>query len=214
MHTQKKAILSAALLLDVFSMVGSCTSNVSTTTKGDASTAAQSAKPDSMSHDVMVARGRYLVTAGGCNDCHSPKVMTKFGPMLDTTRLLSGAPASDPLPPVDKKALQPGYWVLIGPHEASFVGPWGVSFAANLTPDTATGIGAWTAEVFMRTMRTGKHLGLENGRPVLPPMPWQGIAQMTDYDLTSVFTYLHSLPRISNRVHAPVSPEDAMKGNL
>ena len=50
-----------------------------------------------MSKDELIARGKYLVTFGGCNDCHSPKVMTPMGPMPDTTRLLSGHPAV--LPP-------------------------------------------------------------------------------------------------------------------
>jgi hypothetical protein len=48
----------------------------------------------------------------------------------------------------------------------AWVGPWGISFAANLTPDVATGLGRWTVEKFIQTMRTGKHLGV--GRPLLP----------------------------------------------
>jgi len=40
-----------------------------------------------------------------------------------------------------------------------WAGPWGVSFAANLTPDV-TGLGPWTAQDFIHTMRTGKHLAV------------------------------------------------------
>ena len=60
-------------------------------------------------------------------------------------------------------------------------------------------------------MRTGKHLGQEGGRPILPPMPWQGIAQYTNEDLKSIFAYLHSLPPINNKVPAPLSPADVAK---
>ena len=51
----------------------------------------------------------------------------------------------------------------------AFAGPWGVSFTANLTPDKETGLGKWTEEMFIATMRTGRHQG--KGRPMLPPMP-------------------------------------------
>jgi hypothetical protein len=89
----------------------------------------------------------------------------------------------------------------------TFVGPWGISYAANLTPDSATGIGAWTEGQFLQTLRTGKHLGMENGRPILPPMPWEGLAKLSDQDLKSIFAYLQTLPPINNRVPGPVSPD-------
>jgi hypothetical protein len=62
----------------------------------------------------------------------------------------------------------------VDPHYAdltAFVGPWGISYTANLTPDSATGIGAWSEAAFINTIRSGKHLG--NGRDILPPMPWR-----------------------------------------
>jgi len=49
---------------------------------------------------TLVERGKYLVVAGGCNEIHSPKIFTPAGPISDTTRLLSGHPASSPLPPM------------------------------------------------------------------------------------------------------------------
>jgi hypothetical protein len=97
----------------------------------------------------------------------------------------------------------------MAPDITAFVGPWGVSYAANLTPDSATGIGAWTEAQFISTMRTGKHLG--NGRPILPPMPWDEIRKKTDDDLKAMFAYLKSLPAVNNRVPGPVTPPDAMK---
>jgi hypothetical protein len=91
------------------------------------------------------------------------------------------------------------------------VGPWGISFSANLTPDSTTGIGAWTTENFIKTIRTGKHLGMEGGRSILPPMPWESMAEITDEDLSLIFNYFKSLPPIKNQVPAPVPPTDLMK---
>src|SRR5688572_14958854 len=42
---------------------------------------------------AMVERGKYLVTIGGCNDCHTPWTMTPQGPAPDMSRMLSGHPA-------------------------------------------------------------------------------------------------------------------------
>jgi hypothetical protein len=159
----------------------------------------------------MVLRGRYLVTVGGCNDCHSPKKLTRQGPVVDSARLLSGHPATLPLPPFAVDALTPGHWIQMAPDLTAYAGPWGVSYAANLTPDTTTGIGGWTEDVFVKTLRTGKHLGMDNGRPLLPPMPSEEIAQWKDNDLRAVYQYLRSLPSIRNRVPAPVSPQDAAR---
>ncbi|AXY75277.1 diheme cytochrome c-553 [Paraflavitalea soli] len=159
----------------------------------------------------LIARGKYLTTIGACHDCHSPKKFGPEGPSLDEERLLSGHPAGSPLPPIDAKALTPGGWLLFAGDVTAAVGPWGISYAANLTPDSATGTGAWSEETFVKTLRTGKHLGQEGGRDILPPMPWQMVRQMTDEDLKAVYTYLQSLPPVKNRVPAPVSPAEAAK---
>jgi mono/diheme cytochrome c family protein len=162
-----------------------------------------------MTKEEMIKHGDYIVTTGSCNDCHSPKVMTKMGPMPDSTRLLSGHPANDPLPPINLNSLKPGNWMSMAADITAFVGPWGISYTANLTPDSATGIGAWSEATFINTIRSGKHLG--NGRDILPPMPWPFVAKLTDDDLKSVYAYLMSLPPVSNKVPAPVSPPDVMK---
>lgn len=169
------------------------------------------AEKKELTHGELVARGKYLTTVGGCNDCHSPKKFGPQGPSLDEERILSGHPAGSPMPPVDAKALKPGYWLLFSGDVTAAVGPWGTSYAANLTPDSATGIGAWSEAVFVKTLRTGKHLGQEGGRPILPPMPWQTVGQMTDEDLKAVYTFLQSLPPVKNQVPAPLSPEETAK---
>jgi hypothetical protein len=158
----------------------------------------------------MIARGGYLVEVGGCNDCHSPKIFTAQGPVPDTSRLMSGHPSEVKLPVVDLRALQPGYWVLFNDHTTAAVGPWGLTYAKNLTPHE-TGIKGWQEEFFIKALRTGKHMGAERGRPIMPPMPWPNLAQATDDDLKSIFAYLQSLKPIDNYVPEPVSPEELTK---
>ncbi|ANE52730.1 c-type cytochrome [Flavisolibacter tropicus] len=161
-----------------------------------------------MEHDDLVKRGEYIVLTNVCHDCHSPKVMTPKGPVPDSTKLLSGHPANTSIPTFSSNVTQPGQWLAMSPDITAFAGPWGISYAANLTPDSATGIGAWTEEQFVNTLRKGKHLGADNGRDILPPMPWQFFAKMTDDDLNAIYTYLKTIPSISNRVPAPTPPNE------
>ena len=166
----------------------------------------QNTEQKTMTVEEQIAHGKYLVNLGGCNDCHSPKVMTPMGPMPDTTKLLSGHPADEPLGDLDPNFLKKGQWVLTSATDfTSWVGPWGVSFTANLTPDNETGLGTWTPELFIKALRTGKHMGV--GRPILPPMPWMFIGNCTDEDLKDIFAYLHSLPAIHNKVLDPIPPD-------
>jgi hypothetical protein len=152
-----------------------------------------------------VERGKYLVSLGGCNDCHSPKIFTPQGPIPDTTRLLSGFPASTQLPELPKGVLGPTQWGAVTTNDlTAWYGPWGVSFAANLTPDRKTGIGDWPETMFIQVLRTGKFMGAS--RDILPPMPWQELAKMSDDDLKAMFAYLKSLPPIENKVPAPLLP--------
>jgi len=178
-----------ALFISVFSLVGSAGH-------------ALGAPPDART----VERGRYLVTIMGCNDCHTPLTMGPEGPMPDPARALSGHPEGLVMPTLAVPA-EPWGWVGAATSTA-FVGPWGTSYAANLTPDPETGILAkWTAETFIKTLRTGRHEG--RGRPILPPMPWPMYRHATDGDLRAIFAYLRSLAPVKNRVPAPEEPPEA-----
>jgi mono/diheme cytochrome c family protein len=153
-----------------------------------------------------VKRGEYLVAFGGCHDCHTPKTMTPNGPAPDMARALSGHPADAKLLPLPIDALGPGKWAAVTNDSlTAWAGPWGVSFAANLTPDVRTGLGKWTEAQFVASMRTGKHLGV--GRPILPPMPWWSLKALDDADLHAVFAYLQSITPIENQVPAPIPPK-------
>ncbi len=155
--------------------------------------------------DDRIERGQHLVTVGGCHDCHSPKVMSPNGPVPHPMKILSGHPAGAGTPAVPPGVLAPDRWAAMTTGDmTAWVGPWGISYAANLTPDPATGLGGWTEDLFIKTMRTGKHFG--TGRQILPPMPWTNYAQMSDDELKAVFAYLRSIPPIKNLVPQPVPP--------
>ena len=154
--------------------------------------------------EEMVERGRYLVSVGGCNDCHTPKVFSGGGTGLDESRLLSGHPADLEIPEFSFEDVGPGQWLLFNEHLTAAVGPWGVSFSANLTPDEETGIGDWTEGEFIDGMRTGTHRGI--GRPLLPPMPWFNLATATEEDLQAIFAFLMSIPAIDNQVPDSIDP--------
>ncbi len=155
-------------------------------TKAGASTAAMS----------PVERGKYLVTIGGCNDCHTPLKMGAKGPEPDMSRMLSGHPEAMHMPPMP---MLPPPWGIAGAQTlTAWNGPWGTSYTANLTPDMETGIGKFSEADFIKCLRNGLMMG--SNRPIMPPMPWQGIAQMTDDDLKAVYAFLKSIPPIKNKV--------------
>jgi len=128
-----------------------------------------------------VARGEYLSIICGCNDCHTPG--TFYG-QLDTTRLLSGT-------------------------ELGWEGPWGVSYPRNLTPDEETGLGTWSEDDIVRTLKTGQR---KDGSPILPPMPWPMYSQMTDEDLHALAAYLKSIPPVKHKAPAVIPPTTKAEG--
>jgi Cytochrome c len=157
----------------------------------------------------FVKRGEQLVSSVGCDDCHSPKRMGPKGIEVIPELRLSGYASKNVLPEVNAAEIQKG-WTLFSPDLTATAGPWGVSFAANLTSD-ATGIGNWTEEQFLTAIRKGKYKGLENGRDLLPPMPWFAYRNMSDEDLKSIFAYLRSTKPVENVVPAPRLAEPVSK---
>lgn len=160
-----------------------------------------------MTEAELIAEGARLVRMLDCDVCHSPKVMTDHGPEPDPARRLSGHPADIELPDIDKALVAPGQWALTNnEHFTAWVGPWGVSYAANLTPDD-TGIGLWTFDQFEKAIREGKQKGMDGTRMLLPPMPWQAYKNTTDDELKAIFTYLKSIQPVANVVPQPVAPD-------
>jgi len=120
-------------------------------------------------------RGEYIAAITGCNDCHTPGTFYG-GP--DMHRALSGS-------------------------ELGWKGPWGVSYAANLTPDSATGIGTWTNVEIERSLRSGVK---KDGSPILPPMPWPDFSRMNPEDMAALIVYLKSVPAVSHAVPKAIPP--------
>jgi hypothetical protein len=164
----------------------------------------QQTEKKQMTQEELIALGKYIVNTSGCNDCHTPKIMTDMGPMPDTTKILSGHQQDEMLPPLDVNALGM-QWAATTMSLTAWVGPWGISYSANLTPNNATGLGAVTEEMFIKSLREGKIKGV--GRPMLPPMPWQEYGKKTDEDLKAVYAYLHSLKPMQNMVPQPTTPD-------
>jgi cytochrome c553 len=147
-----------------------------------------------------VERGKYIVAAGGCNDCHTPMKMGPNGPEPDMSRMLSGHPADLKITKAPK--LDMPWMAAASATFTAWAGPWGISYSANLTPDQNTGLGIWTEDMFIKAIREGKHMG--TSRPILPPMPWPAFRNYNDDDLKAIFAYLKTIPAIHNQVPDPV----------
>jgi mono/diheme cytochrome c family protein len=151
-------------------------------------------KPITSPTSPTVERGKYLVTVLACNNCHTPLKSGPNGPERDMTRMLSGHPAGVKMGPAQK--LGGGWQWTASTSNTAFAGPWGVSYAPNLTPDPETGLGAWEVGTFVKALQKGAHLG--TGRPILPPMPAEAFGQLTESDLKAIFAYLKTIPPIKN----------------
>jgi hypothetical protein len=194
-----------------FFLIFSCGLIVSCNQKDASHEVAKAAtdKVDYGGYDSQVKYGEHLVTICGCNDCHTPKKMGPNGPVPDNALLLSGHPSQMAPPDVNRKEME-SKGVISTSGLTAWTGPWGTSYTANLTPDP-TGIGNWDEETFFRAIRLGKYKGIESGRTLLPPMPWEELRHMTDNELKAVFAYLKSIPPVKNVVPAPEPPVLAQK---
>jgi hypothetical protein len=153
--------------------------------------------------ELKVKRGDQIIRIAGCRDCHSPKEMTSAG-LVETVGLsFSGYPAKRHVIPIGSVLIRQG-WVMYNSDCTMAVGPWGVSFASNLTPDS-TGIGSWKLENFRLAIKEGRFKGVAENRLLLPPMPWRNYANMTDFDVEAIFAFLNSMPPVHNNVPQPFS---------
>jgi mono/diheme cytochrome c family protein len=122
--------------------------------------------------ETPVERGAYLVgTIMTCNNCHTP--MGPNGPIFD-------------------KALSGGLTFDVPPFKVT---------ASNITPDRATGIGAWTDKEIKNTLRTGIR---PNGIMLAGVMPSGFYGILSDSDMDAIVAYLRSVKPIGNAVPAPV----------
>jgi len=205
---QKRTTLIAIQMLAGIVFFSNCNEKKAEAATTETPVAAE--KNDYGGYDSKEKWGAHLVTIAGCNDCHTPKKMSPMGPVLDSSLLLSGHPEKMPAPVVNRKEIESkGYGVT--QTLTAWVGPWGISFAGNLTPDS-TGTGNWTESQFQYALRKGKFKGLPNNRPLLPPMPWDMYQHMTDGEISAVFAFLRSIKPIKNVVPAAIPPVSALPG--
>jgi mono/diheme cytochrome c family protein len=123
--------------------------------------------------ETQVARGRYLVGIGGCNDCHTPGY---FLGKPDASRYLGGSDVGFEIP---------GLGVFVGP---------------NLTPDKETGLGGWSEDEIVTAIQTGVR---PDGRILAPIMPWRALAGLTKEDARAVAAYLKSIPPVVHKAPGP-----------
>jgi mono/diheme cytochrome c family protein len=133
---------------------------------------------NAVSQTTEIERGKYLVTLGGCNDCHTPGYF--FG-KPDTTRYLGGSEVGFEIP---------GLGVFYGP---------------NLTPDQDTGLGRWSTEEIATAITKGRR---PDGRELAPIMPWHAYANLTRQDVLAITNFLKSLPSVKNKVPGPFGPSE------
>jgi cytochrome c553 len=160
--------------------------------QGGPGTAAQAAD----ARERLVQRGAYLMAIMACNDCHSAHTAVGLVPGME----LAGHPETAPAAEWDPSLMDRNILVTISPTLTSFAGPFGTVYAANLTPDKETGIGNMTAEQLIASWRTGKHW--REDRPVMPPMPIEAYAAVSDDDIRALHAFLMSRPPVKNRVPA------------
>ena len=172
------AVCALAIVLGIFI---SMSQSAGQATKGGAASA--------------VEHGKYLVGITGCHDCHSPK--KDAAGHVDETRPLSGRPATTPAPSTTAGEIHTALDL------TAWTGPWGTTYASNLTPDTTTGLLArrYSEASFVAMFRTGKK---PNGVGILPPMPYEMYANMTDDDLKAIWAYLQTIKPVRNQVPANV----------
>jgi mono/diheme cytochrome c family protein len=199
-------VLIAGIALTVTGFYG-CSENKPA--EQPAATTAAAEKPNNGGFASQVKWGAHLVAIGGCTDCHTPKKMTPMGPVEDSTLYLSGHPEKLPGPDVDRK-LAESKGIVMTQDFTSWVGPWGITYSANLTPDS-TGTGNWTEDQFVYALRKGVSKGLPSSRHLLPPMSMMLRQEITDDELKAIYAYLRTIKPIRNNSVQPTPPVLAMK---
>ena len=185
----KKWIYGSCISFALILLITACSSSNSDTPSSET-------KSDFGGYESQVKWGEHLVHVAGCNDCHTPKKMGPNGPENDMSLMLSGHPAGAPAADFDKnEAAKKG--LIVTQTFTAWTGPWGVTYAPNLTSDS-TGIGGWKEEQFIKCLHEKKWMGLEGTRPLMPPMSMMPATEMSDAELKAIFAYLKTTPPVKN----------------
>ena len=77
--------------------------------------------------------------------------------------------------------------------------PFGTIVSPNITPDRATGIGAWTDRDFLGALQRGRG---RHGQHIYPAMPYVYYTRATRSDDLAIRAWLATLPAVHNEVHS------------
>lgn len=120
----------------------------------------------------IVKYGEYLTNSAVCMDCHTPMDKGQF---------------------VMNKYMAGGFLFDMPTFKVS---------TSNITPDSATGIGKWTEEVFLEKFKFYRDPAVVKNNPGKNNtiMPWTMYAQMDDFDLKAIYRYLRTIPPVNNTI--------------
>jgi mono/diheme cytochrome c family protein len=129
---------------------------------------------DNIKPDVsdMVKYGAYVVNSAACMDCHTPMENGKY----NMDKLFAG-----------------GFTFNLGTFVAN---------TANITPDSATGIGKWTEEMFLDKFKHYRDPAVYVSNPgkINSIMPWSLFSKMDDFDIKAMYRYLRTIKPVNNLV--------------
>jgi len=83
------------------------------------------------------------------------------------------------------------------------VSEFGTFYAPNITPDAATGIGAWTGRAFLLAMKHGR---TPDGAFYYPVFPYRAYAGLSDQDTLDIAAFLMTQAAVDNTVPAHETP--------
>jgi mono/diheme cytochrome c family protein len=128
--------------------------------------------------ETPVERGKYLVGIMDCTACHTSGTLAG---KPDPAKYLAGSDIGFEIPDL------------------------GIFYPPNLTPDHATGLGAWSEQDIVTALRTGTR---PDGRELAPIMPWRSYAALTDGDVHAIAAYLKSLQPVQHAVPPLTGPSE------
>jgi hypothetical protein len=120
----------------------------------------------------MVKYGAYVTNSAACMDCHTPMEKGKY----NMDKLFAG-----------------GFTFNMGTFVAN---------TANLTPDSLTGIGKWTEEMFLEKFKAYRDPARFAANPgkINSIMPWSLFTKMDDFDIKAIYRYLRTVKPVNNYV--------------
>lgn len=92
--------------------------------------------------------------------------------------------------------------------------PFGTLYGPNLTPDRATGLGAWSADDFWGALHNGRS---RDGRYLYPAFPFPHYTKTTRADSDALYAYLQNLqparqPNVAHAMAFPFNTQLALAG--